>query len=160
MQFIRSQVPRESGPVPQARSCLGLAVCRCWTGWQLNLFQFCSWLSTVLTTRRCGFDSREKPWRCLHRHLMGRKPPAPAHRSDGARPWNLAARDTVPSAGGLRTACVARNCVQPSTAGKVRALQVQRGRHPPDRATAARQALAAAVSAACPFEGLDRMTVW
>jgi len=86
MQFIRSQVPRESGPVPQARSCLGLAVCRCWTGWQLNLFQFCSWLSTVPTARRCGFDSREKPWRCSHRHLMGRKPPAPAHRSDGARP--------------------------------------------------------------------------
>jgi len=40
MQFIRSQVPHESGPVPQARSCLGSAVCRCWTGWRLDLFQF------------------------------------------------------------------------------------------------------------------------
>jgi len=106
MQFIRSQVPRESGPVPQARSCLGLAVCRCWTGWQLNLFQFCSWLSTVLTTRRCGFDSREKPWRCLHRHLMGRKPP-PRHTGAMAQGPKALRRATQCQA---QAACAPRAC--------------------------------------------------
>jgi len=35
MQFIHSQEPRESGPVRQARSVLGFAVCRGWAVWQL-----------------------------------------------------------------------------------------------------------------------------
>jgi len=114
MQFIRSQVPHESGPVPQARPVLGSAVCRCWTVLVTGLDPVCSWWSTVLTTRRGGFDSRKQPSAVLAPPLWwGRKPHRPGTPERGAG-QGPAERHRA-SAGGLRIARSARNRMQPST---------------------------------------------
>lgn len=117
----------------------------------------CSWLSTVWITWRCGFDSREKPGGACTAIRWGESPP-PRHTGAMAQSPGSAARDTVPSAGGLRTVRASGNCVRPSTARTVRrALRSQRQEAPPNRASAALQPLATARPAACPFEGLDSL---
>lgn len=96
-----------------------------------------------------------KTWQCLHCHLLGRKPPAPAHRSDGAGPTKPCGAQHVPSAGGLRTACAARNCVQSSTAREVTALHTRRREAPTEPRDRCTSALAHRSARRLPLAGLD-----